>query len=519
MMWIKACAMLTLFHCCCATVLAQQFQLSAPGLNLQSEAFRSDAKLEVIDAQGTVNLYLRDLDYDSADGDWIGYRNQQNGRVLRWPSSNSGSLQIGTPLPTGIQFKPSLMQIRSRTDPAMRPPNVLPSPDIGVDPTTTARNAAEIHSPLMARSQTAYQGQSWKSLSSSDLFSRVISSPIQRLPSSQAIHLVSFDASGAAWAMSQVGTRLGCVSQMDAQAMWWIAPAGPGLVRLQMQHQGQVWAVSAMDLGALKLESVSQNPRQLWRVSPGHLQPNQYLLENAFFVGQYLTHLGGGRLGTQRLLAVPTQFWVPLMPPPTVVPLLQPFWRSVSREIQPNPPLPPAEVQLLNSHRYALIVLIGDLRNGQVVQQVRIEPQNSTTITVDRDPGSTLVEVIETTTVAGTWNRQEFRTQLPPVNLYDLSVYEEFLQSIAIDRTGKSPNTIEDVNYQPKSLGLLALPAGAALPERGQLDLYLQAKAADNAGAVRRLDPKRLEKPKIDPLESILEGLQQKNPSSQPRSF
>ena len=211
--------------------------------------------------------------------------------------------------------------------------------------------------------------------------------------------------------------------------------------------------------------------------------------------------------------------WVPLAPPPVFVNTLQPFWRNISREIRPNPPLPPAEVELVNSHKYALTVLVGDLRSGQVVKEVRVESNRSTTITVERDPGSTLVEVVEIQTPLGGWNRQEYVTQIPSVSLYDLSVYEEFLQSIAIDRTGKSPNQIEDINYQPKSVGLLALPPGEALPERGQLDVYDQAKSANNAGAVRRLDPKRLEKPKADPLESILEGIQKKNPPGGGRSF
>ncbi len=82
-------------------------------------------------------------------------------------------------------------------------------------------------------------------------------------------------------------------------------------------------------------------------------------------------------------------------------------------------------------------------------------------IDVERDNGATKVETFEVRDVNGFWNRREFRTDIPPATLYDLSVYEEFLQSIAIDRTGTSPDPIEDVNYQPRSIGLFLLPPGS----------------------------------------------------------
>ncbi len=502
---------------------AQQFTLSAPSLNITSRAILSATRLEVIDAQGVVNRYDRDTVLDSEDGQWIAYRSPQTGKILRWPQNNSGSLQIGTPQGGTVRYSASQMQIQqapgSVPNPGNRPPagSILPpmnngnlNPGFGLDSAGIGSYQETI---------VEYQGKQWNSFSTSDLFSRIIANPANRLPNQQAIHLVSYDAGGTPWAVAQRGATLGCISQVSSQAMWWVAPAGPGMVRLQMLNNGQVWAVSAASQNNLRLDLVGQDPRQLWRVSHGHGNRNQFLLENAHFIGNYLSHLGRGSLGMQPWLALPTQMWVPIAPPPAYITTLQPFWRNVNREIRTNPPLPPAEVELMNSHKYALMILVGDLRSGQVVKELRVEPNQSTTITVERDPGSTLVEVVEIMTPGGGWNRQEYVTQIPPVSLYDLSVYEEFLQSIAIDRTGKSPNKIEDVNYQPKSVGLLILPAGSALPERGQMDAYAQSKAADNAGAVRRMDPKRFEKPKADPLESILEDIQKKNPPVGGRSF
>ncbi|MEM7560892.1 MAG: hypothetical protein AAF394_17350, partial [Planctomycetota bacterium] len=87
----------------------------------------------------------------------------------------------------------------------------------------------------------------------------------------------------------------------------------------------------------------------------------------------------------------------------------------------------------------------------------------------------------------------------------DLSVYEEHLQSIAIDRTGTSPNPIEDVNYVPKSVGWLPLPVGEGLPEVSRMDLYAKAKQARNPGGVRRLDAEQFNaKTPERPLEQIL---------------
>lgn len=509
-----------------ATTYAQQFMLTAPSLNITSRAILSDAKLEVIDAQGVVNRYDRDAGLDSADGQWIAYRSPQSGKILRWPSSNTGSLQIGTPQGGTVRYSASQMQIQSA-------PSSKPNIGNGTRPSVgsvlpPAMNNGNLNANLEGESSgigafqetiADYQGKQWSSFSTSDMFTRVIANPANRLPAQQAIHLVSYDAGGNPWAVAQRGATLGCTSQVSSQAMWWVAPAGPGIVRLQMLNNGQVWAVSAASRNNLRLDLVGQDPRQLWRVSHGHGQGNQFLLENAHFMGNYLSHLGRGALGMQPWLALPTQMWVPIAPPPAYLTTLQPFWRNITREIRPNPPLAPAEVELMNSHKNALMILVGDLRSGQVVKELRIEANQSASITVERDPGSTLVEVVEVMTPGGAWNRQEFVTQIPPVSLYDLSVYEEFLQSIAIDRTGKSPNKIEDVNYQPKSVGLLILPPGDALPERGQMDAFAQSKAADNAGAVRRLDPKRFEKPKADPLESILEDIQKKNPPTGGRSF
>jgi hypothetical protein len=146
---------------------------------------------------------------------------------------------------------------------------------------------------------------------------------------------------------------------------------------------------------------------------------------------------------------------------------------------------------------------------------VRIEPGAQVTYAFDRDAGAALVEVYETRSPGGVWNREQLVTQIPPATIYDVSVYEEFVQSIAIDRTGTSPNPIEDISVLPKSVGMVLLPPGAALPARGRFDAYAEAARAHNPGAVRRWDPKTFDRSSAapDPIQAALQSVAPAEPA------
>lgn len=62
------------------------------------------------------------------------------------------------------------------------------------------------------------------------------------------------------------------------------------------------------------------------------------------------------------------------------------------------------------------------------------------------------------------------------------------MQSVAIDRTGKSPSVIEDINMQGRGIGRFVLPAGSHL-QSGTIDVYQMAEAVGNPGAVAPLVP------------------------------
>ena len=184
----------------------------------------------------------------------------------------------------------------------------------------------------------------------------------------------------------------------------------------------------------------------------------------------------------------------------------------MQHQLVANRPLRTATAKLTNSHSDTLLVLVADRRHSQSIQKLRIPARGSEVIQLERDPGGTIVETVETLDAFGNWNQQQFNTPIPPSVLYDISVYEEFLQSIAIDRTGKSPNPIEDINYQPRSIGFFLVPPGNELPEVAEIDAYRIAEDSQNPGAVRRLNSRDLQKanavPATDPLKDLLNKFQ-----------
>lgn len=347
------------------------------------------------------------------------------------------------------------------------------------------------------------------SSSSSDFFGRLLANDQAAAPlDPQSLQLATYDQRQTPAVLTR-GDELQLIAtnQLAAANSWWVAPAGNGLVRVESYADGRVYAVTAQRGGRVSLLPLAQEPGQLWRVSGGAQWGNRYVLESVFFPATCLTHLGGGRVAVQPLQFATNQLWVPLVPPP--LPNFQPFYRTLSHQVQANPPLPPAQIQFFNSHRNALIVLLSDRRSGFAGQEIQIEANAAQLVTLDRDAGATIIETIETLSPFGGWERQQFTTSIPPTSFYDISVYEIHLQSIAIDRTGKSPNPIEDVNYAPKSVGWFPIAAGPSLPAAGRLDVFAQAEAANNPGAVRRLDlEKRAESPTEDRLEKILQEFQ-----------
>ncbi len=344
-------------------------------------------------------------------------------------------------------------------------------------------------------------------LASSDFFSRLVDGSQADKLEPRSLRIASYNGlSPPALLTRGKGSELATTANVSQASDWWVTAAGNGLVRVQTYDHNRVYAIGAQSSEHVSLLPLAQDPRQLWRVTGAGRVADRYLLENAQFPGLCLTNMAGGGLTMQPINFAPAQLWLPLTPP--LLPSFQPFYRSIHREVHVNPQLPAAQVELINSHRSALLVLLGDKRTGNQVQSIRIPANGAQHVPLDRDAGSTLIETVETRNALGGWERQQLVTAIPPTAFYDLSVYEEHLQSIAIDRTGKSPNVIEDVNYVPKSVGWIPVPAGAALPSSVRLDVYAKAAASNNAGAVRKFDPRQFDEPAAtNPLQELLQEL------------
>ncbi len=498
----------------------ETFELSVPGLATPSMAVVGEHELVIRDAAGRVTRYQRMPRYDTADQQFAGYSSRQAQQVLRWPVSNQGKMQIGTLRGTNVQFAWSKMTISPS---ANAPQHVVPRneellPD-GVEPPLNFEN------PLAPSNVNPSVEMTPVMLGVGDPGDR---------------QFLSINGAG----------NLGFARNANSAASsWFVTPVANDMVRLQQLHQNNWHALGFHDLHAhrnplpggvlgggsnvfppggafgnagfggssiagsipISLFPITNAADQLWRIHSPPGLGGGYYFESVLFPGMGLTMNPNNGLFLQPISYLPTQMWWPQTP---TFPIPQPQFRTVNHQVIPNTPLPSIAAKIINTHSDAIVVLLVDRRTPQNIQKVRIPVGGSEMVRLDRDAGSTIIETVETLDTFGNWNQQQFKTPIPPAVLYDLSVYEEFLQSIAIDITGKSPNPIEDINYQPRSIGFFLLPPGAQLPEYAEIDAYRQAEAARNPGAVRRIDPRDLIQNKSapnapsDPLKDLLNKFQ-----------
>lgn len=335
-----------------------------------------------------------------------------------------------------------------------------------------------------------------------------------------AMHLAAGDSGRRIFLQSSPNGELLLAPQpRGIESAWYIVPVAQDMVRIQ-QSIGNRWFALGIDPVGLSGRGplgypvdffpIGNSAQQLWRIQS--LNVGGYVIENVGMPGVWLTCGQNGGLWLQPLVNTPYQVW---WPQTISFPLPVPQYRNVAEQYVPNPPLPPAKLRVTNTHTDTLFIVLADRRSPNQLTKLRVPARGSETVTLDRDAGGTVVQTVEVADALGNWERYDYQIPVPPSILYDMSVYEEFLQSIAIDRTGKSPNVIEDVNYQPRSVGFFLLPAGDALPDSGTIDAYGAAVEANNPGAVRRIPKKDLpnsssQAPPRDPLKDLLDKIQSK---------
>ena len=160
----------------------------------------------------------------------------------------------------------------------------------------------------------------------------------------------------------------------------------------------------------------------------------------------------------------------------------------VDAVVVPDPPLPPARLKLVNDGRREIQVEIRDLQDSVRTRTMRIRPNSSVDIELIRDTGGKRIEQFRLMTPYGYPRTREIVTEYEPAVRYELVVHEWAMQSIAIDRTGKSPNVIEDINFQGRGIGRFFLPPGPLL-QSGVIGVYSAALRQQNGGTVPPLVP------------------------------
>jgi hypothetical protein len=256
---------------------------------------------------------------------------------------------------------------------------------------------------------------------------------------------------------------------------------------------GRSYCISAVDADGVWTSWESASPDGPWRASRIARGLAPRAPTTCFAAGPYAFAADGrggllvarpDRRGWDCTVVTASTAGGPIVP---IVPVT-PRQVLISREVVAAAELGPVEIELANRYRRELWVLIADVQNPNNVIRLKIKPDESQKVVVNRDGGSRVVETFQVVDAFGGTRIEQNVFDVPPQSLYDVSVYELWLQSVAIDRTRRGGGKLEDVNWSPKSVGIFPLPAGPALENRAVLDVYATAQAGNNPGGVRRLE-------------------------------
>ena len=155
----------------------------------------------------------------------------------------------------------------------------------------------------------------------------------------------------------------------------------------------------------------------------------------------------------------------------------------VSRSVVAKPPLAPANIELVNSHKDELVLKVADRRSPGRPKEVTIVPGQSTNFRIDRDAGAVLEEVYLAPGPLGTPVEQVHQYPLPPQSYYDIVVYTNRVTSVYFDRTKNRTSKPDSIQRSLVSLGVFPVPPGDLLREGDRVDAYQEAKYQENPGA------------------------------------
>ncbi|MFG0260955.1 MAG: hypothetical protein ACF788_00990 [Novipirellula sp. JB048] len=273
---------------------------------------------------------------------------------------------------------------------------------------------------------------------------------------------LSFDAM---WIDDRTAGRLLYVrdprfDSLDGLYAGYFHPALNRVLRFPRTGQGRMWMADLDDLSPRFVPLIGE-------VRP--LGPARGAPPLAFHRGAVLGGLGAD-FGT----------------PPWGSPLLSPRWpqtRIIDSRTVPGPPLAPVTVGLRNGGPKDLVVTIVNLEKPAETRRHRIKAGDVVQARFQRRSGAERIHTYRVITGDGDVVTEQVSIPLAPDVLYEIIVHQWQLQSIAIDRTGKSPNPIEDIHFQGKGLGRFPLPPGAALGA-GEIDVFRAAVQRANPATV-----------------------------------
>ena len=174
----------------------------------------------------------------------------------------------------------------------------------------------------------------------------------------------------------------------------------------------------------------------------------------------------------------------------------------VSRQVIPNPALPPAQVAFVNSSDDDLILQIVDQFQPRQPEEIKIPKRGEASRSLERDPGGTLEEIFLVPGPAGVLIQQVESYPIPPQQRYTLVAWSNKVTYRYVDnRKNKPAGVLPSFDLKTHvSLGVFPIAPGPLLQDGEALDIPAIAQRTNNPGAVRLFSqpespPVTLEKP------------------------
>ena len=396
-----------------------------------------------------------------------GYFNVATNDAIRWPTSNRGRFQFGTQTQFGLAFQTSVRQIVGPTGGGVTGSGVTGGGVTGGGPTLviTPGNIA-IGFGTGAPGAPAQRNRPKSPYSSVDV---VIESALKN-PTTGAPRLVSVGlgvssnvhAGGAEPSLSNNQFRL---TQVGGEYFSLVPLAQKAMIvdipRAQATEGANIWL--------LNKDNASAAASQFRLVPAGN---DFYYIETKLRRGYVWDIDESSDAGAPNVQLMPrtgvgNQLFRVYQPGAMGVASRSDSSLPSSGGSTRSRPLSAVRVELGNTQRNDLWVLMVDRRHPTRPKRLKIPAGESVKVRIDRDGD---------------------RNGRPAEVIYELSVYELVRQSVSIDATQRGKPKVTGANYAPQSVGWFEIPPGNK-QKTDVIDVYYEAKQSGQPGRVARIDP------------------------------